>query len=154
MSASVDSKALTLTLSPLDATLTKNMGVGLLWLTRNAAKSNLRMSPKSRMPDRPRLLPASHHQSLDVQRLQLRIHQERIVELRHLAPAFSENRQQPCRKRLVPLKRQAGHVSDNQRKLIRSDVAGHRNGVQSRAAHRRITQQRINGKVSFAPALG
>src|SRR6267154_4713888 len=119
-------------LSPLDATPTKNMGVGLLWLTRNAAKSNLRMPPKSRMPDRPRLVPACHqspitnHQSLDVQRLQLRIHQERIVELRHLAPAFSENRQQPCRKRLVPLERQASHIADNQRKLIRSDVAGQR----------------------------
>ena len=36
MRASVDSKPLTLTLSPLDATLMKNIGVVvLLWLTRN-----------------------------------------------------------------------------------------------------------------------
>ena len=34
MSASVDSKPLTQTLSPLDATLTKNGGRGQLWLTR------------------------------------------------------------------------------------------------------------------------
>jgi len=33
MPASVDSKPLTQTLSPLDATLTKNRGEGLLWLT-------------------------------------------------------------------------------------------------------------------------
>src|SRR3981189_3319672 len=81
---------------------------------------------------------------LDVQRLQLRIHQERIIKLRHLAPAFAKNREQSRGKRFVPLERQAGHVSNNQRKLIRSDVAGQRNRVQSRAAHRRITQKRIN----------
>src|SRR5216684_8050906 len=35
MPSSVDSKSLTQTLSPLDATLTKNMGVGSLWLTKH-----------------------------------------------------------------------------------------------------------------------
>src|SRR6266852_5799886 len=35
MRASVDSKPLTETLSPLDATLTKNMGGGSLWLTKH-----------------------------------------------------------------------------------------------------------------------
>src|SRR5260370_41629984 len=40
MSVSVDSKALTLTLSSLDATLTKNTGgVGLLWLTSPSSSS-------------------------------------------------------------------------------------------------------------------
>src|SRR5467141_4879696 len=90
---------------------------------------------------------------LQVQRLQLRIHQERIVKLRHFAPALAKNGQQPRRKWLAPLERQARHVSDDQRKLLRADVAREWNSVQAGAAYRRITEQRINGNVSFAPPL-
>jgi hypothetical protein len=35
---SVENKGLTENLNPLDATLTKNMGEGVLWLTRNLRK--------------------------------------------------------------------------------------------------------------------
>ena len=42
MPASVDSKQLKQTISPLDATLTKNQGGGgKLWLTRNPTKDSL-----------------------------------------------------------------------------------------------------------------
>src|SRR5258706_12659265 len=82
--------------------------------------------------------------SLDVQRLQLRIHQEGIIEVRHFAPPPSEHRKQPRRERLVPFHCQARPVSNNQRKLVRADVSGQRNGMESPSAHRRITEQRIN----------
>jgi len=68
-------------------------------------------------------LGAASHQSLDIQRLQLRIHQEWVIKLRHLAPALAENGQQPRRQRLMPFVRQAGHISNNQRKLLRGNVA-------------------------------
>ena len=40
--------------------------------------------------------------SLHVQRLQLGIHKERIIELRHFTPALAENRKEARRKRFVP----------------------------------------------------
>ena len=40
--------------------------------------------------------------SLRVQRLQLGIHQERIIELRHFTPALAQNRKEARRKRFVP----------------------------------------------------
>src|SRR6267378_931837 len=57
--------------------------------------------------------------SLAVQRLQLRIHQKRVVKLRHFAPALAQHRQQPRRERLMPLHRQAGHIADDEGKLLR-----------------------------------
>ena len=41
--------------------------------------------------------------SLRVQRLQLGIHKERIIELRHFTPTLAEDRKEARRKRLVPL---------------------------------------------------
>src|SRR5260370_17839128 len=60
MSVSVDSKALTLTLSSLDATLTKNTGgVGLLWLTRPSSSS----FPRLRTAEgRSRIIDLQHRQ--------------------------------------------------------------------------------------------
>src|SRR5437879_1240202 len=40
--------------------------------------------------------------SLHVQRLQLGIHKERIIELRHFAPALAQDRKEARRKRFVP----------------------------------------------------
>src|SRR5260370_17811929 len=61
MSVSVDSKALTLTLSSLDATLKKNTGgVGLLWLTRPSSSS----FPRLRTGEGPRSI-------IDLQQRQL-----------------------------------------------------------------------------------
>src|SRR5260370_7457826 len=61
MSVSGDSKALTLTLSSLDATLTKNTGgVGLLWLTRPSSSS----FPRLRTGEGPRSI-------IDLQQRQL-----------------------------------------------------------------------------------
>src|SRR6267378_5775188 len=107
--------------------------------------------------NRAKLIPTlplvTSHQSLLIQRLYLRIHQKRVVELRHFPPAFTKNRQQPRGERFVPLERQAGHVSDDEREFFRTYVAGQGNSVEARAAHRRITEQRINRNMPFAPAL-
>src|SRR6266852_4080041 len=91
--------------------------------------------------------------SLAEQWLELGVHQERVVKFGHFAPALAKNRQQPRRKRFVPFHRQARHVPDNQRKLLGADVPRQRNGVQARAAHGRVTEQRIDGNESFSPAL-
>src|SRR5256885_2684626 len=114
------------------------------WRRAAMSHSNCKESPDFRRGE----------SSIAVERLQLGIYQERIVELRHFAPAFAKNREQSCRKWFVPLECQAGHVADDEGKLLGADVPGERNGVQARATHRRITEQGVNGKVSFAPPLG
>src|SRR5438445_8647825 len=67
--------------------------------------------------------------SLRVERLQLGIHKERIIELRHFTPTLAEDRKEARRKRLVPFHRQTGHVADNQRQVFRANVARERNRV-------------------------
>ena len=52
--------------------------------------------------------------SLHIQRLQLGVHEKWIIELRHFAPAFAKNWQQPRGKWFVPFHGQARHVSDDQ----------------------------------------
>src|SRR6266699_1560117 len=91
--------------------------------------------------------PRHRQRSLPIQRLQLSIHEERVIELGHLPPALSQNRKEPRGKRFVPFHRQGGHVAENKRKLLHADVAGERNSVQARAAHRGIAQQRIQREV-------
>ena len=46
--ASVANKRLTVRVNPLDATLTKNRGLGVLWLTRFASKIDVLTNPGSR----------------------------------------------------------------------------------------------------------
>src|SRR5437899_3928724 len=115
-------------------------------------------------PARENLVPASTHhvsrntgrysaESLLIELLERRIHQEGVIKIGGLAPTLARDRQEPRRKRLVPLHRQAGHVADDQRKLLGAGVARKGNGVQACAANRGIAQQRIHRNAPFAPAL-
>src|SRR5260370_27830539 len=81
------------------------------------------------------------------------VDQVRIVELGFVAGILAANGQEAGGERLVPLDRQAGHVSDNQLELLLADVAGERHCVEAGAAYGAVTQQRVEGDAPFAPAL-
>src|SRR5271167_1495306 len=131
-------------LSSLESVFTKKWGAAMQFLTFRCTYVLWTASPYCHEG-----LPGSRFGK----RLDRCVHEELTVQLCLVPRSFALHGKQARRERLVPLHGQAGHVADDERELLCADITRERHGIKTRAAHRAVAQQGVDGNTPFAPAL-